>query len=224
MISIVVPVLNEARVLGRFLAQFDPMPDECELVVVDGGSTDGTAELVSDDVNLIRSERGRARQLNRGARFSSGAILLFLHADTFLPTDGLAHIRRVLEDDACIGGRFKVALDEDGPIYRLIERGISWRDSVTGGFTGDQAIFVRREVFERLGGFAEVPLLEDVDFARKLKRAGRLASLSPPVTTSARRWRRCGPARTAARMWFIKGLFLAGVSPFKLAGLYPDVR
>lgn len=224
MISVIVPVLDEAHTMPAFLEQFRPMPPGCELIAVDGGSSDETCALVGDEARLVRTGKGRGKQINAGATAARGDILLVLHADTFLPPGGLDLIRGAMADPNVLGGRFKVALDESGWIYRWIERGINWRDSVSGGFTGDQAIFVRRDVFERLGGCSEIPLLEDVDLARRLKRAGKLVSLVPPVKTSARRWRQCGPIRTIARMWVIKGLFLAGVSPWRLAGMYPDVR
>lgn len=231
MISVIVPVLDEARVIDSFLSQFDALAGDFELLVVDGGSTDGTCELTGtycqadpDGRRLLRAPRQRARQMNAGARQARGNILLFLHVDTLLPPEGLATIATTLGETGAVGGRFKVRMSDRRWQYRFVEIGINWRDAVSGGFTGDQAIFVERDVFFRLGGFPEIPLCEDVEFVRRLKRAGGLVSLTPPVVTSSRRYLKWGPFRTAVRMWAIKGLYLAGVPANRLSTLYPDVR
>ncbi|WP_447974401.1 TIGR04283 family arsenosugar biosynthesis glycosyltransferase [Nitrospira sp. Kam-Ns4a] len=162
--------------------------------------------------------------MNAGAAASSGDVLLFLHADTRLPDDARGAIEQALRDPACVGGRFDVRFDRDCGAAWLVSHLMNLRSRWTGIATGDQAIFVRREVFERLGGFADVPLMEDVDFSRRLKRAGRLVPLRSTVVTSFRRWEACGPVRTILLMWLLRFLYWLGVSPHRLQHLYGHVR
>lgn len=231
MISIVTPVLNEADALDSFLRQFNTATAGAELILVDGGSTDGTWEALAAagkdtglPVRVLCTEPQRARQMNAGARMARGSILLFLHIDTTLPAGGLDAVVDALRAAEVVGGRFEVRMTARGWQYRVVETGINLRNRLTGGFTGDQAIFVRRDLFQRLGGFPEMPLCEDIEFVRRLKRVGRLVRLTPPVTTSSRRYEQWGPFRTAVRMWVIKGLYLVGWPAERLATFYPDVR
>jgi GT2 family glycosyltransferase len=151
-------------------------------------------------------------------------VLLFLHADTRLPAHYPAAVGRALADPVVVGGRFDLRLDVDRLPYRLIAHLVSLRSRLTGVATGDQAIFVRRAVFERLGGFPLVPLMEDVAFCRVLRRAGRLACLREPVVTSARRWQRDGLVRTVLLMWALRAAYYGGVSPARLARAYGNAR
>lgn len=232
MLTIVVPVLDEATALPGFLNQFKAMDGDFELILSDGGSTDGTVEIAErqalPNLSIVRAPRGRARQMNAGALAAkpaaSNGTLLFLHADTYLPDGALLAIETVMRDEELAGGRFKLKLDNSAWPYRVIGAMITWRDGLFGGFTGDQAIFVRMSVFEALGGFADIELCEDLDFARRLKKAGRTIRLPLYVTTGARRWEKSGLVKTILLMWMIRTLFYAGVSPERLARLYADVR
>lgn len=173
---------------------------------------------------LLVSPAGRAKQMNAGAAHSRADVLLFLHADTHLPADARHAIERALYDPACVGGRFDVRFERDRGLAWLIARLISLRSRWSGIATGDQALFVRRSTFEQLGGFAEIPLMEDVDFSRRLKRAGRVAPLRTHVVTSYRRWKRCGIFRTIVLMWTLRFLYWVGVNPHRLKDLYASVR
>ncbi|MCY4489059.1 MAG: TIGR04283 family arsenosugar biosynthesis glycosyltransferase [Deltaproteobacteria bacterium] len=223
-LSIIIPVLNEERTIAATvedLARIEP----CEIIVVDGGSTDRTAEIVRDGpARLVVSARGRAAQMNQGARSATGDVLLFLHADTRLPGTAAPDVQGCMADPACVGGRFDIRLDSSRPLLRIVGRMISLRSRLTRVATGDQAIFVRRTAFERLGGFPEIPIMEDVAFCRELKREGPIACLRSQVVSSARRWEQNGPVRTILLMWTLKLLYLAGVSPARLKRLYSEAR
>jgi rSAM/selenodomain-associated transferase 2 len=223
-ISVIVPVLNEEKSLAATLQALAPLqPDET--IVVDGGSQDRTREIAADfRVKLITAERGRARQMNAGARQACGEVLLFLHADTRLPRSAFSDIAAALADPRCLGGRFDVALDGHHWMLPVVARLISYRSRVSKVGTGDQALFVRRETFQRMGGFAEIPLMEDIAFSRALKRLGKVACLRSRVVTSARRWEADGLWRTIFTMWTLKLLYLAGVSPVRLKQFYADTR
>lgn len=223
-LSIIIPVLNEERTIAAALADLD-RAEAGEVIVVDGGSTDRTAAIVrATSARLVASPRGRAAQMNAGAREAAGDVLLFLHADTKLPAGASRDIRECMADTRCVGGRFDIRLDSPRPLLRLVGRMISLRSRLTRVATGDQAIFARRAVFERLGGFPEIPLMEDVAFSRALKKAGRIACLRARVTSSARRWEKHGAVRTILLMWALKLLYLAGVPPARLKRLYGDAR
>lgn len=196
-----------------------------ELIVVDGGSSDRSVEIARPQCDqLIEGPRGRARQMNAGASQASGDAIAFVHADTIVPPTFARDIEGALADGRVVGGRFDVTFDVRGPALDVVAAMISLRSRVARSATGDQAIFVRREVFERLGGYAAIELCEDVDFTRRMRRAGRVACLRSRVITSSRRWRRDGVVRTIVKMWIIKSLFLVGVSPAWLKRYYSDTR
>ena len=221
-VSIIIPVLNEAPRLPALLAHLAPLRDRAEVIVVDGGSADGSGEAARalGWPRLVEAPRGRGRQMNAGAAAAGGEVLLFLHADARLPAGALEDIRAALADARVVGGRFDVRLDGPRPIYRAVEALMNLRSRWTGIWTGDQAIFVRRTVFERLHGYADIPLMEDVEFSRRLKRAGRGACLRSRVLASARKWEREGPLRTIALMWALRFLYMLGASPAGLHRLY----
>jgi len=195
-----------------------------EVIVVDGGSGDGSWEIAAASGALVlASERGRGRQMNAGALASSGDVLVFLHADTILPKGFAAEIERVLVRGAG-WGRFDLRFDSGGPLLHLIARLISHRSRLTRGATGDQAIFVRRELFDAVGGYGEDVLFEDVELCRKLKRLAPMGIPGAAVITSSRRWRSAGTLRTSLLMWGLKLLYLAGVPAARLARFYHNVR
>ena len=233
-ISVIIPTLNEERTIMATLAHTASLGFD-ELIVVDGGSLDQTPVLVESyrrrtqspaqsPVRLVTAPCGRARQMNEGAKASGGEILLFLHADTQLPADAKTMIETTLADQRMVGGRFDVRFDRPSMWGTIISRTMSWRSRLSGIATGDQALFVRRHIFEQIGGFADMPLMEDIDFSRRLKRKGATAALTATVTTSFRRWEQHGPLRTILLMWALRFLYWIGVSPHRLAKLYMTVR
>jgi rSAM/selenodomain-associated transferase 2 len=223
-LSVIIPTLNEERVLRKTLQQAMAACAD-EVVVVDGGSQDATREIARDlKCRILQSPRGRALQMNAGTKVAQGDVFVFLHADTFLPLAAKKVIQNALSDPQIVGGRFDVRLDRPGWLYRVVANLINLRSRWTKIATGDQAIFVRRTVFERIGGFSEIPLMEDVEFSRRLKRAGRIACLSQQVVTSARRWADHGPLKTILLMWKLRFLYFMGVSPERLKREYLDAR
>jgi rSAM/selenodomain-associated transferase 2 len=218
-------MLNEAAAIASTLLALRRGAPDAEIVVVDGGSIDASVAQARPLCDaLIVASRGRARQMNAGARASCGDAIAFVHADTVVPPTFAADIVATLADSAVVGGRFDVKLDDDALPYRIIGAMISLRSRLSRTGTGDQAIFVRRAIFDRLGGFPELELCEDLEFSRRMKRAGRVACLRARVTTSARRWNRDGVVRTVLRMWLIRAMYLLGVPPARLKRMYSDTR
>jgi len=228
-ISVIIPTLNEEKTLGQTLSSL-PVTEIPEVIIVDGGSTDQTISIAeafcanASHVRVVTAPPGRARQMNEGAKAGRGDILLFLHADTRLPTKAQLMIEAVLTDPAVGGGRFDVAFDSRSALGTMISTLMNWRSRLSGIATGDQALFVRRRIFEQLGGFADLPLMEDIEFSRRLKRTGRIAALHQKVTTSFRRWEQQGPLRTILLMWTLRLLYWIGVSPHRLKDFYTAVR
>ena len=223
-VSVVIPALNEAGVIARTLGQVR-QAGAWEIVVVDGGSDDGTAECARPYVDqLVSAPRGRARQMNAGARAANGETLLFLHADTLPPARFSALIAHALADPEVVGGRFDVSVDAPGWPFRLIGGLMNIRSRLTGIATGDQGIFVRRAVFETIGGYPEWDIMEDLEFSHQLKRAGKIACLRARVKTSARRWQKHGVTKTILLMWGLRLCHFLGVSPTALKAFYADTR
>lgn len=272
-LSVVIPVRNEAAGITQALAPLQALRDRLELIVVDGGSSDNTAELarpLADQV--LVAAPGRARQMNAGAAVARGEVLLFLHADTRLPEGFVALIEAVVfgqpafaarpplppesnnTEPASNGtptktppqpttpnptrgsgglaakamspdtrkpwGRFDVRLSPASPLLNLVAWMMNQRSRLTGICTGDQAIFVRRDLFEQLGGYSDIPLMEDIDLSRRLRKIASPACLRPALTTSSRKWHKHGVCRTIALMWWIRLQYWAGVSPERLVRQY----
>jgi rSAM/selenodomain-associated transferase 2 len=218
-------MLDEQGAIAATLAALRAGAPAAEIIVVDGGSSDRSVELARPLCDrLVEGPRGRARQMNSGAALATGEAMAFVHADTIVPATFARDIESALAERTVVGGRFDVAFDVRGRMLDTVATMISLRSRIARSATGDQAIFVRREVFERLGGYAPIELCEDVDFARRMRRAGAVACLRTRVVTASRRWRREGVARTVVKMWLIKSLFLAGVSPAWLKRYYADTR
>jgi len=221
-LSVVIPALDEASNLARLLPDLDRACPGAELLVVDGGSRDGTADVArrAPGVRLLASAPGRARQMNAGAHAATGGALLFLHADSWLPDGAPAAIAEALSTAGVVGGRFDVRLDSPRRLLRVVGAMMNGRSRATGICTGDQAIFVRRADFEAVGGYPDIPLMEDIELCRRLKTRGRLAALRARVTTSARKWEREGPLRTIGLMWALRLLYFCGVAPARLHRWY----
>ena len=237
LLSVVVPALNERRALAALIGSLEAQvgAGPLELILADGGSVDGTVERFRDLTGGWRDgdrrarvvpvgRAGRALQMNAGAAAAAGDILIFLHADTELPGGGLASVRRALDDARVVGGGFRHRFREPGTLLRLVSLWATIRSRLTGIHYGDQALFVRRAVFERLRGFPEVDLFEDLRFSRRLRRAGRVVTLRLAASTSARRFLRGGVLRTACGMAWLRTRHLFGTTSGRLRGRYPDVR
>jgi len=224
MLSIIVPALNEADGIVDHLAGLQPLRQRgVEVVLADGGSSDGTAELASSRVDaVVITAPGRARQMNTGAARARGDVLLFLHADTRLPPGAQALAQRVLAPGAPAWGRFDVAIAGRHPLLPVVAWCMNLRSRLTGIATGDQALFVRRDVFEAGGGFPDIALMEDIGLSRRLKRAGRPLCLRERVVTSGRRWESGGVLRVVVLMWRLRLAFFLGRDPARLAAAYGD--
>lgn len=221
-LSVVVPALDEAANLARLLPDLWRAWPDIEIIVVDGGSRDGTPDVVRGQagVRLLEGARGRARQMNAGARQAGGDVLLFLHADTRLPDGAPGAIAAALADPAVVGGRFDVRFESRRRVLGVVAWLMNARSRATSICTGDQAIFVRRAAFEAVGGYPDIALMEDIELCRRLKARGRLAALRARVTTSARKWEREGPLRTIGLMWTLRLLYFCGVAPARLHRWY----
>lgn len=221
-LSIVIPTLDEAASIGACLARLQAMRSAgAEVIVVDGGSADGTREAAAPFADrVIDAPRGRASQMNAGARASHGNVLLFLHADTILPGTAPLALSSGLEGRGRAWGRFDVRIDGEHPLLPVVAFFMNLRSRMTGIATGDQAIFVRRAAFEQVGGFPAIPLMEDVAITKALKRVSPPACLRDRVVTSGRRWEKRGTLRTILLMWRLRLAYALGADPARLAQRY----
>ena len=219
-VSIVIPVLNEAAAIEGLLRRLRRDFPGCEIIVADGGSTNQTAALADLLARVVRSAPGRAAQMNTGARHAHGEVLWFIHADTRVDPAALSQIQAALADPAVAGGGLRLRFDQ--PSFAL--RYVAWTSNLRARYLhwvfGDQAMFIRRSVFDALGGFPALPLMEDPEMSRRLHRHGRLAVLPATATTSARRFTEHGTWRTLAFMQYLKLLYFLGTDPQRISDRY----
>jgi rSAM/selenodomain-associated transferase 2 len=221
-LSIIIPVLNEEKVIGSSLKKLQWVRQlGHEVIVVDGGSHDKSVTLSEPLASrVVSSPPGRALQMNLGAKSATGDVLLFLHVDTLLPNDAVTALEQCMSDGLSCWGRFDVRLSGRHILFRIIERMMNWRSRLTGIATGDQAIFISRDLFERLDGYADIPLMEDVDISRRLRAYRKPIFFQQKVITSSRRWEQSGICKTVWLMWRLRLAFWLGYDPAELAKRY----
>ncbi len=219
-ISIIIPTLNEGGTLASTLDRLR-QDSNLEVIVADGGSADDTCAMAqAKGVQVVQATGGRGAQLNQGAAIAKGEILIFLHADTQLPTNVATLVGQALAKPGIVAGAFDLAIDGPGRRLRWIERGVKWRSRWLRLPYGDQALFLTAEQFHRMGGFANLPIMEDFDLVQRLNRQGRIAIVPVPVTTSGRRWQRLGVWRTTAVNQAMVAGYLLGLDVHQLARWY----
>ncbi len=219
-ISIIVPIYNEAAQASALALTLRQLKDEWveEIILVDGGSDDGGAEQLAKEFTVLQGPKGRGAQMNMGANQATGTWLLFLHADTKL---GSSHLKEAMSQGALHHwGRFNVRLNGQHFMFPVIAWFMNMRSRLTGIATGDQCIFVRKKLFNEVGGFADIALMEDVELCKRLKKHHKPVCLSKTVTTSSRRWQEFGVYKTIWLMWKLRFYFWRGASAAKLAQLY----
>ncbi len=219
-LSIIIPALNEADNISQTLDSLQNLRKTGhEIIIVDGGSKDATCFIAKSKVDrLITCEPGRARQMNTGARLATGAILIFLHSDTTLPANIEDIFMKIGKKS--YWGRFDIRLSGESTIFRLIEWMINTRSRFTGVATGDQAIFMTRELFQTVGGYPNIPLMEDIALSKRLKRISSPVCIPRYVVTSSRRWEENGILKTILLMWMLRLKYAFGISPDELAKQY----
>jgi rSAM/selenodomain-associated transferase 2 len=224
-LSIIIPTLDESDTIGELLSDLSSLrPDGAEVIVADGGSIDGTPGLAAETVDrVLLAPRGRAAQMNAGAKAASGDLFWFLHADTRVPAEAVVELREAIDAGAS-WGRFDVRLSGSQPLLRLVELGMNLRSRLTKLATGDQGIFVTRALFERIGGIPPIMLMEDIALSTLLRRVTGPACLSTRLITSSRRWETNGVVRTILMMWGLRLAYALGADPGRLARAYARGR
>lgn len=223
-LAIIIPTLNEEKLIEHTLIAVKAHAPDAEIVVVDGGSRDATVALASKHAHVLRTKRGRGGQLNAGVQATTGDILLFLHADTVPDKEGISELLTVMQNKQVLGGAFQMRFDDPRPLYKRIGANVTQRSLRTKSYTGDQGIFTRRSTFKQLGEYRDWPFMEDVDYSERMSKMGPVVLLSHAVETSARRHRRWGLLRTQLTVVLIRILYLLKVHPAKYEWLWPEVR
>lgn len=224
MITIIIPVLNEEATIAKCLMNIIEIPGEKELIVVDGGSQDRTVEIASRYARVITSSKGRAQQMNSGANETTGDVLWFIHSDSRLHQNSLFEINKSIEENY-IGGCLELYFyDLDTRFMRFLARSSNLRAKYLKLIFGDQGIFMRRDIFDKLGGFKDMELMEDWELSRRIHRLGKMKMINEKIGTSARRFQRDGQLKTLLKMHKIKFLYLLGTPTDKLNKIYREVR
>jgi len=223
-LSIIIPVLNEGDDLLPTLKSLSYLKKcDHEIIIVDGGSQDNTLAIAKPYADIIlTSEKGRARQMNYGASKANGDILWFLHADSLIPDNADQLIVNALQQTHSVWGRFNIRLSGSKWVFRIIEQFINKRSRLTGIATGDQGIFVLRREFEKLNGYAELPLMEDINLTKRLKKISLPICLQQTIITSSRRWESNGVIKTVMLMWYLRFAYFIGTPADKLIRLYKN--
>lgn len=225
MISIIMPVLNEEKNIEGAFQNVSTLKGDFELVVVDGGSTDKTREIAERHGAVILSDKGRAKQMNAGARRAKGDILLFLHADSRLSPHALSEIERSLNNGKeIVGGALKFYLDDGSPPFKLLSFFSNLRANISKTYTGDFGQFIRKSAFDKIGGFNEIELMEDIDICKRLKKEGKLVQVNAKIISSSRRFKKQGILKTWIHMQVNRFLYFIGTPPVRLSEFYEDVR
>jgi rSAM/selenodomain-associated transferase 2 len=224
MISIIIPVFNEERLIRKTLEHLKGMMGYFEIIVVDGGSKDKTTELAREYTTVIGSKKGRAIQMNTGAGRARGDVLFFLHVDCLPEKGAFFEIEKIMKDLEVVGGALKFDVDEQSLLYRNHVLWSNLRAKISGIYLGDHGIFVRRRVFDRVGGFPLIPLMEDLELCKRLKREGRLVQATSRNIASSRRFKNQGFAQSVIQMWVNRALYSLGVSPDRFESFYRNVR
>lgn len=224
MVSIIIPVLNEEKKLKNFLTILENIKGEKEIILVDGRSTDNTASIAGKYTKVLFSERGRSKQMNKGAKYAEGNVLWFLHADSIVDPNSINYIEKVIEDKN-IGGGFSLYFYDFNTLFmRYISRTSNIRAEKFGIYFGDQGLFIRKDIFEKLGGYADIDIMEDLELSLRLRKMGKMKLLRYGIGTSARRFKNRGPIKTHILMHKLRILYFLGVSPEKLNKMYREVR
>ncbi len=223
-ISIIIPVLNETEIINQSLQHLNKIihAHNCEVIVVDGNLTGNTIQSITvNNTKKISSPQGRGAQMNVGAKCASGSILLFLHADTLLPAKAMNHVIATCNDPGVVGGAFDLGIDSNRFLFRITEQYVFLRSRMTKIPYGDQAIFLKKEIFDRMGGFNNIPIMEDIDLMRRIKHHGyKIHFIPEPVKTSPRRWETEGVLYSTVRNIILSSLFYCGISPNRLKKWY----
>jgi len=219
-ISIIIPVLNESKFIENVCQRIHEMGNYREILVVDGGSQDETCQLAAPYASVLSSRQGRAIQMNTGAQSATGQILWFLHADCIPHPNSIDAIIDTIQNGHIVGGAFAYHLDADGLIYRVSEGLSNYKNKIFNIFYGDMGIFIKKGIFEMMGGYQEIPLMEDIDLCLRLKKMGKTVILPQQIVTSARRWKKEGPIKNIIRNWLLQLGWILGISADSLAKYY----